>query len=121
MSIKDHLTKSDIEVASSSTSPYQSYRRHIKRSPHMARVYKRWLGASIMLTGITGGLESVSAVVEPLGRLGREVLTFGGSCAVCGDPGLLRALPGVLGNDDRNRGVPFMASSLGSRRTLSSC
>jgi hypothetical protein len=69
----------------------------------------RWLGASIRLTGITGVLEG--AAVEVLGRLGRGDLTLEPPGGVALDAGLRGPLPGVEGNDDGRRGVPFMACS----------
>lgn len=105
-SIKPHFTNRVIECVSSSTNFHQSYRRHTRSSPYIAKVYIRWLGASTRLTGINGALDG--AGVEVLGRLGRGDLTFGPFCAVAG---LGWPLPGVEGNDDGRRGVPFMACS----------
>ena len=58
------------------------------------------------LTGIKGALEG--AGVEVSGRLGRGGLTLEPFCGVAG---LRWLLPGVEGNDDGRRGVPFMACS----------
>jgi len=78
----------------------------------------RWLGPSMRLTGITGVLEG--AAVEVLGRLGRGDLTLEppGGVALDVDAGLRGPLPGVEGNDDGKRGVPFMACSQRPSRAL---
>jgi hypothetical protein len=105
-SIQPHFTKRVIEWVSSSTNFHQSYKRHTSRRPYTAKVYIRWLGASMRLTGIKGALEG--AGVEVSGRLGRGDLTLEPFCVVAG---LRWPLPGVEGNDDGRRGVPLMACS----------
>lgn len=60
----------------------------------------------MMVTGINGALEG--AEVEPLGTFGSGGLTWEPFCKFAG---LRWPLPGVEGNDDERRGVPFMACS----------
>lgn len=67
----------------------------------MAKVYSRWLGASMRFTGITGEL-LCAAVGVAFGRFGRGDRTLLAGLEFC------CALCGVEGNDDRIRGVPLM-------------
>jgi len=64
-------------------------------------VYIRWEGASRRFSGITGEVVEAAAV-GAFGRVGRElvVLAAGVDDAFC---------CGVVGNDERIRGVPLMA------------
>jgi hypothetical protein len=75
-SMKLHLKKREIECVSSSTSFHQSYKRHTRRRPYTPKVYMRWLGASMRVTGITGALDNTAGGALS-GRIGRGGLTLG--------------------------------------------
>ena len=109
-SMKLHLKKRGKDCVSSSTSFHQSYKRHTRRRPYTPKVYMRWLGASISVTGITGVLDTTTGGALS-GRFGRGDLTFGGFWGELRRSGFCRSLPGVEGHEDRRRGVPFMACS----------
>jgi len=113
-SMRPHFRKSPIDVVSSSTSCHQSYIRHTSRNPYTAKVYIRWLGASTMVTGMTGELDG-GGTGKLSGRFGNGDRTLEPSCVAFR---FCWALPGVEGYDDRMRGVPFMACSPRSLRTL---
>lgn len=116
-SMKLHLKKRGKDCVSCSTSFHQSYKRHTRRRPYTPKVYMRWLGASMSVTGITGVLDTTTGGAFS-GRFGRGDLTFGGFWEELRRSGFCRSLPGVEGHEDRRRGVPFMACSPRSLRTL---
>lgn len=69
----------------------------------MMQAYRRWLGASMSVTGITGAFDTLAA--EDWGMVGSGDLTFDS----CWFESLLtedfRSASGVEGKDDRSRGV----------------
>lgn len=111
--IPDHLMNRPIEWVSSSTKRHQSYKHHTNSAPYNPIVYSLWVGLSTTSTGIIGAFDSVVFGDEAWGRLGSDVLTFGTSWGLLLlDSELILLFGGVDGNDDRRRGVPFMACSL---------